>query len=151
MADDRALATPDADALVERALDLRAQGRNCAQAVACALAPELGMDAEVARRCTAGFGGGMATRTETCGAVSGAVMMLGWLAEADHPDDPRAAKRASSAMVRAAVERFREANGTTVCQELKAPGDDAGCVRSCAGCVEDAVRIACDVIAGREA
>lgn len=52
---------------------------------------------------------------------------------------------------RAAVERFREANGTTVCQELKAPGDDAGCVRSCAGCVEDAVRIACDVIAGREA
>ena len=63
--------------LADQAVALRAEkGYNCAQAVACALAPEVGADVDAVYRLSEGFGSGMGTTTETCGALSGAIMVL---------------------------------------------------------------------------
>ena len=60
------------------AQELHAQGYNCAQAVFCAFAEDLGVDMQTARRLMEGFGGGMGDRTNICGAVSGAVAAVGY-------------------------------------------------------------------------
>lgn len=49
---------------------------NCAQSVLLSYASELNLDEMTALRIAAGFGGGMAM-AETCGAVTGAYMVLG--------------------------------------------------------------------------
>ena len=42
--------------------------------------------------------------------------------------------------------RFKAQNGTTICSELKGIGNPAGPLRSCPGCIQDAVDIAIDVL-----
>ena len=64
----------DREALARRALELHGMKYNCAQAVACTLAPLIGADEELCFRAAEGLGGGMGGLTETCGAVSGAAM-----------------------------------------------------------------------------
>lgn len=49
---------------------------NCAQSVLLSYASELKLDEMIALKISAGFGGGMAM-AETCGAVTGAYMVLG--------------------------------------------------------------------------
>ncbi|MBR0142782.1 MAG: C_GCAxxG_C_C family protein [Clostridia bacterium] len=63
----------------ERATALRAQAVphiNCAQAVAASFAAEAGVKEEDVMRLAAGFGGGM-KRGAACGALTGAIMVLG--------------------------------------------------------------------------
>ena len=67
----------DREALKSQAAELHARGYNCAQSVLCALAPVLGIDEDAAFTLAEGFGAGMGGMTETCGAISGAVMALG--------------------------------------------------------------------------
>ncbi len=134
------------DDLVSAALALRSeQGYNCAQAVACALAPEVGADVDATYRLAEGFGSGMGTATETCGAVSGAVMVLSQLASAG-TGEPGTTKRATYQLVRQLVDGFREKNAATVCRELKGIGSDTGVLRTCPGCIEDAIVLACGII-----
>ena len=42
--------------------------------------------------------------------------------------------------------RFTSANGSTVCRELKGVGSDAGALRSCPGCIDDAIDLAIDIL-----
>jgi C_GCAxxG_C_C family probable redox protein len=49
---------------------------NCAQTIFSLFAPEFGLDTETALKIASGFGSGM-NRGETCGAVTGAYMVLG--------------------------------------------------------------------------
>ena len=60
----------------EEARNLFLQGHNCAQAVLCAFAEDLGIDNAMARRMSACFGGGLGGQREVCGAVSGMCMAL---------------------------------------------------------------------------
>jgi C_GCAxxG_C_C family probable redox protein len=55
---------------------------NCAQSVLLSFAQELNLDEMTALKISAGFGGGM-TMAETCGAVTGAYMVLGLKAESE--------------------------------------------------------------------
>ena len=48
-------------------------GCNCSQAVAVAFCEETGLDRELVKQLTTGFGGGMGRMREVCGAVSGNV------------------------------------------------------------------------------
>jgi C_GCAxxG_C_C family probable redox protein len=50
-------------------------GLGCSQAVLSAFGPGLGLDRPTALRVAAAFGGGMARMGQTCGAVSGALMV----------------------------------------------------------------------------
>ena len=121
----------DREALGRRALELHGMKYNCAQAVACTLAE--------------GLGGGMGGLTETCGAVSGAAMAIG-LANSNGQDD-RTSKQATYRIVRKLVSDFREQNGSTLCPELKGIKTKQP-LRSCDGCIVDALQLAADALAG---
>ena len=129
--------------IVARAHELHADGYNCAQAVACAIAPQMDVDADQLFRALEGFGLGMGDMSQTCGAISGAVAVVG-LSNSNGSDGPRS-KGATYKISREVPQRFGRQNGTTVCRELK--GVDTGSpVRSCPDCIEDAVRIVLDLI-----
>ena len=136
----------DRDALKARAAEFHAMGYNCAQAVLCALAPSLGMDEDVAFRVMEGFGLGMGGMSETCGAVSGAVAALG-VANSTGEAQPTS-KASTYQLSREAADRFRAKNSTTICRELKGVGTGTGPLRSCPGCIDDAVDIAVDILQG---
>ena len=129
--------------LVERAVRLHRMGYNCAQSVACALSEEVGVDENICFRLMEGFGLGMGQMQETCGAVSGAVAALGF-SNSIGPQSP-STKASTYGLVRQVREQFLQKNGSTVCSELK--GLTGGSMlRSCPGCIEDAVRIACSLM-----
>lgn len=135
-----------ADQLVEQALALRSERKyNCAQAVACALAPYVGADSEAAYRMSEGFGSGMGEMSETCGAISGAIMVLSQASSAG-TELSGATKAQTYSLTRELLHRFREQNGSTVCRELKGVGADTGVLRSCPGCIEDAIRFSCAIL-----
>lgn len=54
----------------EKAIELHDRGCNCAQAVACAFAEEIGVPEETLFAAAEGFGLGMGGMEGTCGAVS---------------------------------------------------------------------------------
>ena len=143
--------TTQSDELAARAVALRAElGYNCAQAVACALAPEIGADTEACYVLSEGFGGGMGGHTETCGAISGGVMALGQVSSGGTALSGTTKKRTYE-LTRGLVERFGAKNGSTICCELKDAGCEHGPLRSCPGCIEDAVKITAEIIARQSA
>ena len=62
---------------IELARSRFSEGFSCSQSVLAAFAPELGLDADAALRVSAAFGGGMGRTGGPCGAVTGALMVLG--------------------------------------------------------------------------
>ena len=91
-----------------------------------------------------GFGAGMGGMTETCGAISGAVAIMGFVMS-DGMENPKT-KGQTYKLSREIAKRFKTKNTTTVCGTLKGVGSDKGPLRSCPGCIDDAVEIACDVL-----
>lgn len=65
-----------------------------------------------------GFGGGMGRMAETCGTVTGAMMVLGLRFGAALPD--RAAKELVYAKVWKFADRFKTRNGSLLCRDLLA-------------------------------
>lgn len=123
----------------EKAIELHNSGYNCAQAVACAFAEELGVPEELLFSACEGFGLGMGGMEATCGAVSGAVMAAGFKNSSGDPKNPTT-KTATYKYTREITGAFREKNKTLVCKELK--GVETGTVlRSCQDCIRDAVEI----------
>jgi C_GCAxxG_C_C family probable redox protein len=102
---------------VEAAVAAFQDGCSCSQAILAAFCEPLGMDREAALRVAAGFGGGMGRLGETCGAVSGAVMVLGLKHGTPAPQD-RSAKERTYEQVRRFVKQFLARNGSIRCQEL---------------------------------
>ena len=122
----------------ELALKLHGKGYNCAQSVLCAFADELDMDEKDMFRMAEAFGFGMGCM-ETCGAVSGMVFAAG-IKESDGNLDAPATKKARYKASKSMVNAFKEKNQSVICREIK--GVDTGTVlRSCNGCIEDAVEI----------
>ncbi len=123
----------------DKAAELHNKGYNCAQAVACSFCDEFGIDEATMFRLTEGMGLGMGCMEGTCGAVNGAVTILGLLnssANLEKPDSKGQTYKLSKEL----VETFKNKNKSIVCKDLK--GVETGEVlRSCPGCIEDAVII----------
>ena len=102
---------------VDRAVARFAQGSNCAQAVLWAYAPHFGLVPEVAMRLAAPFGGGMARMGETCGAVTGAFMVIG-LQLGNTTAEDQESKERTYQLVREFVRRFAARHGSIKCREL---------------------------------
>ena len=134
----------DITACQAQAAEYHARGFNCAQAVACTLAPAVGLDPQTAFILTEGFGAGMGGMTETCGAISGALAIMGAVMS-DGMDNPKT-KGQTYKLSREIAKRFKTKNTTTVCGTLKGIGSDNGPLRSCPVCIDDAIEIACDVL-----
>ena len=128
----------------ELAINLHDKKYNCAQAVACAFAEEVGVDMQTLFKACEGFGLGMGGMNGTCGAISGAVMLAGFKNSDGDIDNP-GTKASTYQLSKAILEKFEEKNNATRCRDLK--GVDTGNVlRSCPGCIEDAVEIVQEVL-----
>ena len=105
---------------IDKAVECFGCGFSCSQAVFSTYADTMGLDTTTALRISGPFGGGMAAMGETCGAVTGAFMVIGLKYGKTKADDD-VAKQKSYALVREFVEKFRAKHGSIVCREL------AGC------------------------
>lgn len=105
------------DDRVQKAVELFMQGYNCSQSVFLAFADLYGMDEDMAKRVSAGFGGGVGRMRMMCGAVSGMVMLAGLDAGQTEGND-RKGKADCYAVVQGLVNKFKDENGSVICAEL---------------------------------
>lgn len=124
---------------VNKAAELHKKGYNCAQAVACAYCDMVNADEKEVFRMMEAFGLGMGDMKCTCGAVSAMVALVGMKNSDANLDAPKT-KGATYKQVKELTAKFREMNGSVICEELK--GIETGkMLRSCPGCIEDACNI----------
>lgn len=93
------------------------KGFNCSQAVLSAFGEEFGLDPVMAYKVAAAFGGGMGHMGETCGAVTGAFMVIG-LKYGMTVADGSQSQAETFRQVREFVEKFKSLNGSIVCREI---------------------------------
>lgn len=101
---------------IEKALEYHHRGFNCCQSVAAAFLDRTGLSEEAVLNLGAGFGAGAGTG-ELCGAVSGAIMVLGLLNPVD-VNDPVGSKKRAYAKSKELQRRFSERFGYLRCQDL---------------------------------
>ena len=101
----------------DQALDMFSQGFNCAQCVLVACGVPRGIPRDVAIRIACPFAGGMGLTGETCGAVAGALMVIGLQhAKADPTDAP--AKQKTHRLAQQFLAEFKQRHQSTCCREL---------------------------------
>ena len=126
------------------AAEKKGKGYNCAQAVACTYSDFTGLDPETLHSLTDGFATGMGNMEGTCGAIVGAVTVLGMYVKnykKQHPD----VRISTAQLSKILMDRFKEKNTTVTCKDLK--GRDTGVViRQCPDCVRDAAEILEDIL-----
>jgi C_GCAxxG_C_C family probable redox protein len=92
-------------------------GFNCAQAVFSTYAEKFGIDQTEALKISCGFGAGMGRRQEVCGAVSGAILLIGSKYGKTIRED-NAANDLTYKLVRELSEKFIAKYGSISCKEL---------------------------------
>lgn len=100
----------------DKAVQLFSNNFNCSQAVFTVFATECGISEELALKLSTSFGGG-ARSGEMCGAVSGALMVLGLKYGHFHAENNEEKQRAYS-IGQDFVRRFKLANSSIVCRDL---------------------------------
>lgn len=100
----------------ELAVQCFGQGFNCAQAVLSVFCEDYGVDKATALKLACGFGGGVRSG-EICGAVSGAVLVIG-LKHGHSTAEDTASKSNCYAKTVDFLKQFREKNGSVVCREI---------------------------------
>lgn len=123
----------------EKAVALRNHGYNCAQAVVCAYCDLAGLDEQTAFAISEPFGSGMGCTRGNCGALVGALMLLGMVSSSRHLESPDS-KGTTYARERPVVRDFVEQAGALCCRDLK--GIETGKVLcECEMCVRIASRL----------
>jgi C_GCAxxG_C_C family probable redox protein len=102
---------------VASALSMYKEGFVCSQALLSTYGPQFGLDREIALRVAAAFGGGMSRMGETCGAVTGAFMLIGLKHGNVKPKDKKARQKTYE-VARAFVSRFESRHGSVRCKDL---------------------------------
>ncbi len=102
---------------VELARSSFSEDLDCAQALLSTYGPEFGLDSETAIKVTAVFSGGIGRMGETCGAVTGAFMVIGLQHGRTAADDTES-KQKTVEVVREFTRQFLARNDTLVCREL---------------------------------
>lgn len=136
----------DKQSLIRKAADMKSSGKyNCAQAVACAFADSIGANEDEIYSIGNAFGRGMGCMEATCGALTGAGIIIG-IASGD---------RVKSMQAMAAIlRRFEERNGATICKHLKGIAIDPHSGKTTAGhplrpcdlCVADSAEFLADAL-----
>ena len=99
------------------AKELFLKGYNCSQSVLCAFSDVTGYDVDTSARMASSFGGGLGRLRQTCGAVSGAALVLGIVKGYDDPSNYEAKKKHYE-LVREFADRFKEKNRSINCGKL---------------------------------
>ncbi|HIW75646.1 MULTISPECIES: C-GCAxxG-C-C family protein [Gordonibacter] len=137
----------DPEALAAQAVEMHAAKCNCAQCVACTLAPLVGADEDTCFRAAEALGAGLGGLTETCGALTGGALILG-LANSSGIAE-RTSKAATYHLVRQLVTAFREKNGSTLCPELKGT-TTTHLLCTCNDCIRDAAYLTACILREQE-
>jgi C_GCAxxG_C_C family probable redox protein len=99
---------------IQTANDRFAQGLNCAQSVLSAFAEQAGISEESALLLASPFGGGIARQGQVCGALTGALMVLGLQRGNSTPEGKEETYRLSEEFMQA----FKKRHGSTLCRDL---------------------------------
>ncbi len=101
----------------EKALSLFGKDFNCTQSVLAAFAKDYDLEETKALRLACGFGGGMGCTARTCGAVTGAFMVIG-LKYGRYEAADKESKPLTYGKVREFIEEFEKRHGSIECREL---------------------------------
>lgn len=121
---------------VDKAIENHKKGYNCAQAVVCAFYDKTDFSEDELFRLSEAFGGGMGGSGSVCGAVSAMVFLAGLKKSFGVDKLPQTNKKESYNFASELMAEFESMNKSLICMKLK--GEQ---LRSCDGCIEDAVRI----------
>lgn len=100
----------------EKALALQKEGFSCSQAILAAFCEQFGVDKNTALKISSSFGGGMHLN-QTCGAVTGALMVIGLKYGRTKADDT-AAKMKNIEVATKFANKFKARHKTLSCTEL---------------------------------
>lgn len=102
---------------VEDAVQCFTNGFNCSQAIFSTYSEQLGLEKETALKIACPFGSGMGRMGETCGAVTGAYMLIGLKYGKYLPEDNQA-KEKSFQLLKEFTDKFNEIHGSISCRDL---------------------------------
>ena len=100
----------------ERAVQLFQNGMNCSQAILTAFGEPYGVDLQTAEKLGRPLGGGLARTGMTCGALTGAILVLG-MAQSETRDEAEARMQVFRS-VQELLRRFEERRGSSLCKIL---------------------------------
>lgn len=132
------------------------EGFSCAPTVLSTYSEQLGLEKALALKIACGLSGGIGRMGRTCGAVTGAVMVIGLKhGQADLADEE--SRRKTHELVKEFIDRFTALHGSIECRELigydlsnaaefEAARGDGLRQSKCSGFVYDAARILEDVL-----
>jgi len=101
----------------EIAVDLFNKGFNCAQAVFTSHCEEYNLPDDIGKKVACGFGAGMGRTGETCGAVTGGIMLIG-LRYGQAENFGHEVKEKIYALVQEYTGKFKAEFGSVNCTEL---------------------------------
>jgi C_GCAxxG_C_C family probable redox protein len=101
----------------EKATELFTEGYSCSQSLLVSRAGQFGLSAENALKVSAAFGGGLGRQGEVCGAVSGALMVIG-LAHGQTTPQQKEAKEHTYQLTRRFIAEFTRRTGALHCNDL---------------------------------
>ena len=103
---------------IEKAVDLFVnKGFNCAQAVLSSHCEEYGLQEDIAKKLACGLGAGIGYSGEICGAVSGAVLLIG-LKYGSYKEYETEPKYKTYKLAKELLNNFKKEYGTVNCTEL---------------------------------
>ncbi|OPX68615.1 MAG: putative redox-active protein (C_GCAxxG_C_C) [Methanoregulaceae archaeon PtaB.Bin108] len=131
-------------------------GFTCSAAVFSAFSRDLGLDEETARKIACGFGAGISRTGNICGAVSGAILVIGLRYGKGTPGDENATER-TRALTRKFMEEFSARQGSVNCTailgynlndpvEYQKARESGLFTTKCFECVRDAAGILEDIL-----
>ncbi|PHV70709.1 hypothetical protein CS063_09265 [Sporanaerobium hydrogeniformans] len=97
----------------EKAAELFKKGFNCSQAIIGAFCEDYGIKMQTGLKIASGLGSGVRS-AEICGAVSGAVLVIGLKYGSDNTDS----KTLCNTKTEEFIKMFREINGSIVCRDI---------------------------------
>ena len=101
----------------DEAVEIFKSGCNCSQAVLSVFAPELGLDKSTALKIATGFGGGIGHLGQTCGAVTGAVMVISLKSGLSLPSTYQSNQKVYD-IVGHLADEFKKKHGSIMCWKL---------------------------------
>ncbi len=100
-----------------KALDLFRNKYNCAQSVLTAFSDTTGLSEDLCLRISCAFGSGMGRKQYICGAVTGALMVLGLkYGKGIHDEEER--KQNTYLKTKLFIEEFEKEHGSSSCKDL---------------------------------
>ncbi len=132
------------------------KGFSCAPSVLSTYSAQFGLETELALKIACGFGGGIGHMGRTCGAVTGAVMVIG-LKHGQAEVNDEESRQETHKLVKEFIDRFAALHDSIECRdligydlsnpdELEAARASDARERKCRGFVHDAARILEDVL-----